>query len=140
MSSPDQESKKSGKKSKSSRCGLQFPVGRISRMMKKHHNAGYRVGVAASIYTAAVLEYLTAEILELAGNAATDNKKNRITPRHMQLAIKNDEELNNLLKDVTLPQAGVLPDINPVLLPNKKMTSASQEDRTIIRSQELASQ
>jgi hypothetical protein len=66
-----------------------------------------------------VLEYLSAEILELAGNAARDNKKTRIIPRHLQLAIRNDEELNRLLSGVTIAQGGVLPNINTILLPKK---------------------
>ena len=67
----------------------------------------------------AVLEYLSAEILELAGNAARDNKKTRIIPRHLQLAVRNDEELNKLLAGVTIAQGGVLPNIQAVLLPKK---------------------
>ncbi|XP_056133010.1 histone H2A-like isoform X2 [Lampris incognitus] len=58
-------------------------------------------------------------ILELAGNAARDNKKTRIIPRHLQLAVRNDEELNKLLGGVTIAQGGVLPNIQAVLLPKK---------------------
>ncbi|KAJ3337618.1 imidazoleglycerol-phosphate dehydratase [Gonapodya sp. JEL0774] len=105
-------------KSRSAKAGLQFPVGRIHRLLRKG-NYAQRVGAGAPVYLAAVLEYLVAEILELAGNAARDNKKTRIIPRHLQLAIRNDEELNKLLAGVTIAQGGVLPNIHSVLLPKK---------------------
>jgi len=110
-------------KSRSSRAGLQFPVGRIHRLLRKG-NYAERVGAGAPVYLAAVMEYLAAEVLELAGNAARDNKKTRIIPRHLQLAIRNDEELNKLLSGVTIAQGGVLPNIQAVLLPKKSATSA----------------
>ena len=102
--------------SRSSKAGLQFPVGRISRFLKKGKYAT-RVGAGAPVYLAAILEYLTAEVLELAGNAARDNKKTRIVPRHIQLAVRNDEELNKLFGGVTIAQGGVLPNIHSVLIP-----------------------
>ncbi|KAL1375897.1 hypothetical protein quinque_000043 [Culex quinquefasciatus] len=92
-------------KSRSNRAGLQFPVGRIHRLLRKG-NYAERVGAGAPVYLAAVMEYLAAEVLELAGNAARDNKKTRIIPRHLQLAIRNDEELNKLLSGVTIAQGG----------------------------------
>ncbi|CAN0897529.1 Probable histone H2AXb, partial [Linum grandiflorum] len=117
--------------SRSSKAGLQFPVGRIARFLKAGKYAE-RVGAGAPVYLSAVLEYLAAEVLELAGNAARDNKKNRIVPRHIQLAVRNDEELSKLLGSVTIANGGVLPNIHNNLLPKKAggkgdIGSASQE-------------
>jgi histone H2A len=74
------------------------------------------------------LEYLAAEILELGGNAARDNKRSRISPRHLQLAIRNDEELNQLLSHVTISQGGVIPHIQAVLLPRKSILHMRQAE------------
>ncbi|KAF3793560.1 Histone H2A-1 [Nymphaea thermarum] len=114
--------------SKSVKAGLQFPVGRIARFLKKGRYA-QRVGIGAPVYLAAVLEYLAAEVLELAGNAARDNKKTRIIPRHVLLAVRNDEELGKLLAGVTIANGGVLPNIHSVLLP-KRTEKASQETKS----------
>jgi len=105
--------------SRSYKAGLQFPVGRIHRQLKEGRYAS-RVGAGAPVYLAAVLEYLVAEILELAGNASRDNKRVRIVPRHIQLAVRNDEELNKLLQDVTISSGGVIPNIHSVLIPKSK--------------------
>ena len=101
--------------SRAARAGLQFPVGRIARFMKQGRHAA-RVGAGAPVYLAAVLEYLSAEVLELAGNAAKDGRKSRITPRHIQLAIRNDEELARMMQNTTIAAGGVLPSIHPSLL------------------------
>ncbi|CAI9762262.1 unnamed protein product [Fraxinus pennsylvanica] len=74
--------------SRSSKVGLQFPVDRVARFLKKR-------------------------------NAARDNKKNQIIPRHIQLAVKNDEELSKMLGSVTIANGGVLPNIHQTLMPKK---------------------
>lgn len=111
--------KPKSKTTRSSKAGLQFPVGRVARYMRSCSTLP-RLGVGAPVYMAAVIEYLAAEVLELAGNAARDNKRKRINPRHIMLAVRNDEELNKLLGSVNIAKGGVLPNIHAELLPKKK--------------------
>uniref|UniRef100_A0A8C5EDT6 Core histone macro-H2A.2 n=1 Tax=Gouania willdenowi TaxID=441366 RepID=A0A8C5EDT6_GOUWI len=115
--------------SRSARAGVIFPVGRMMRYLR-NGTFKYRIGMGAPVYMAAVIEYLAAEILELAGNAARDNKKGRITPRHIKLAVANDEELNQLLRGVTIANGGVLPRIHPELLSKKRGTRARTDTQT----------
>ena len=117
MSSLRQGFKKPNSRSRSRRAGLHFPVGRIHRLLRKGPYAS-RIGRYAPVYLAAVLEYLAAEILELAGIMARDYGKNKVLPRHVTLAVKNDTELNKLFTGVVIEAGGVLPHINPALLNN----------------------
>ncbi|CAM5075092.1 histone H2A-beta, sperm [Chelonia mydas] len=122
------------RKTKSAKAGLQFPVGRVHRLLKRG-NYAERIGAGAPVYLAAVLEYLTAEILELSGNAAHENKKGRIGPRHIQLAVRNDEELNKLFAGVTIAEGGVMPNILPALVP--KTTKVPKQGLKDGQSQEF---
>ncbi|XP_060089807.1 histone H2A-beta, sperm-like [Heteronotia binoei] len=120
-------------KTRSDRAGIQFPVGRVHRFLRRGQYAE-RIGVGAAVYLSAVLEYLTAEILELAGNAASENKKQRIGPRHLQLAVRTDEELSRLFSGVTIAEGGVLPNILPQLLRKKSELPKEVAD---VQSQEF---
>ncbi|KAK4716052.1 hypothetical protein R3W88_014390 [Solanum pinnatisectum] len=121
------------RRSRSGKAGLQFPVARIARFLKVGKYAK-RVAAGAPVFLAAVLEYLAAEALELAGISARNDKKTRIIPRHIQLAIRFDKELNQFLRDVTIPNGGVIPRIHNIFLPNNKsntskaVAAAAQEE------------
>ncbi|KAJ8763979.1 hypothetical protein K2173_004843 [Erythroxylum novogranatense] len=102
----------------SQKAGLQFPVSRIARFLKAGKYTD-RVGAGAPVYLSTVFEYLAAEVVELAGNVARDNKKNRIVPRHTQLAMRNDEELNKLLGTVTIANGVFCPIFTRIFFPRK---------------------
>lgn len=82
------------------KAGSFFSIGRVERLLGRGKHSS-RIGGGAPVYLAAVAEHLAAEILELAGNAARDEKQARITPRLIQLAVGKDQDLNNLLGGVT---------------------------------------
>lgn len=111
------------KMSRASRAELNFPVGRIHSRLKECLFRKQRCGASAAIYCAALLEYLTSEVIELAGSAAKTQKTERIKPRHLLLAIRGDEELNQLVK-ATISRGGVLPHVHSALekKPKKKST------------------
>lgn len=108
------------------KAGLTFPPSRFRRLFKDGKGTE-RIGKTSGVYAAAVIEYMMAEILELSGNAAVQNKKTRITPRHIQLAVSQDEELSKMYEGSVITDGGVQPNINPVLLP--KLTKKRTQDR-----------
>lgn len=135
-----------GKKSRkttttrSAKAGLQFPVGRVARFMRERRVAR-RMAAAAPVYMAAVLEYMTAEILELAGNAASDMKKGqknvRIMPRHIGLVARGDEELNKFFQKAAIASSGVTPHIQAALQQQnrrKRSTSSGNKSKKNRRS------
>ncbi|KAL3827885.1 hypothetical protein ACJIZ3_016687 [Penstemon smallii] len=125
MNSNNPKNKKSKSVSRSTRAGLQFPVGRIARLLKVGKYTE-RVSAGAPVYLAAVLEYLVAEVLELSGDKAKVSNKSRIGPTHIQLGVRCDEELTQLWENVIIPNAGVLPHIHHNLLPK----SSGNKDKT----------
>lgn len=102
------------KVSSSAKAGLAFPVGRIARYLRNGRYAP-RFSATSAVYMASVLEYLIFEVCEIAGHVTKENKQKRITPRYIQLAVRNDEELNELLKDVVIAGGGVQPHIHTFL-------------------------
>eukprot|EP00466_Bigelowiella_natans_P015490 jgi/Bigna1/56563/estExt_Genewise1Plus.C_1040022 len=120
------KTKKRAHKSRSSRAGLSFPVGRIASKLRKG-NYGERISTSAAVMMAAVTEYLTAEVLELAGNAATVARKSRIIPRHIFLGVQTDEELSKYMDNIIFHQGGVLPQvIAPPKSKKKKVDDAAK--------------
>jgi len=122
-----QRTEKGNNKRKKIQGDLIFPVKTIKKnlkgmfgMKRKYKNSkkeGTNITLDSAIFTAAVIEYLTAEVLELSGECSKQMKKTRIVPRHIMSAVRMDEELNVLFpRSTTISCAGVLPKPMPHFL------------------------
>lgn len=87
--------------SRGSRAGLLFPVTRIGKIMSETSTHSRKSDTAA-VFLTAVVEYVVAEILELAGNMARDNNRTRIIPRYLSLPIQADPELRESFKNLIM--------------------------------------
>lgn len=123
-------SSKAKSKSRSDKAGLVFPVGRIERSLK-YGRFAKRIGAGAPIFMAAVLEYLTAEVLELAAAIARKHGRQRIIPRFVQLAVRQDEELSHFLGNVIIAAGGAFSDNPPANTPK----SSSKKKKAPKKSQ-----
>ena len=124
----DQGSNKAKPTQRSTRAGLTFNVTRVEHLMMLLSSVNRKSSTAAVALTSLV-EYMTLEILELAGNAARNHNKARITPRHIKLAIDNDEELRFFYRK-TIISGGVSQQIHTFLLPEQKGEKKQKSEKT----------
>jgi len=144
--------KKKGKKvrdhakTRAARAGLVFPVARLHNKLKSMVPSNARVGGTAAVFMAAVIEYLVAELCELAGNKAKagqvrkgnekdDKKRARINPRFIQYAINEDHEFAELLSRVTLAGGGVIPLTDKKL--KEQTTAKGKKNKNILDMPEM---
>lgn len=105
-------------------------MGRVKKYLR-HGRYAKLIGQTSPVYLAAVLEYLVAEVFDLAADSAHQNKRQRIKPRDITLIVRNDAELGQLLKNVEFSQGGIVPFIHDVLLPKTKSQQSSQKSSSV---------
>ncbi len=129
----NKKAEKKGRQTLHQKAGLKFPVSRIGKMMKRDRLA-QTVGNQSRVVMTSVLEYITSEILELAGNIAQEKGRKRIVPRHLMLAVQGDDELCKLTDGSIFREAGVKAHIDPALVPQKKEKAGK---KPVVESQEV---
>jgi histone H2A len=92
---------KAGKGTSTKKAGLKFSAGAIGGRLKRGRFAK-RVSKAGAVYL-----------------AAAKGKKSTLKPRHIALAVRNDDELNKLLATVTIASGGVVPNVHPAIAKKK---------------------
>ena len=112
------------------RSGLIFAPARCQRYLRSGRYAD-RMGASAGVFMAGVLQYLSEEILELSGKMCLQHKRTNITPQHINLALRSDEELSKMLYMSQISDGGQMVHVDDRLLQGKaakdaKAAAASQ--------------
>lgn len=114
--------------SKSGKAGLTLPASRIHRCFKARlTHPVKRIGGSAPIYATAVLEYLTAEVLELAANATRSAKRTRMSPDDIASALRSDPELAMLTHGVSMHSGDKIGKVSKALQPPPLAPSGSKK-------------
>ena len=100
------------------KAGLVFAPSRCTRYLRSGRYCD-RVGQGAGVFMAGAIEYLVRELLEIAGDQAEQAKKLTIKPKHIALAVRNDEELTKLMATIQISEGGFKSSIHEFLFPKK---------------------
>nr|XP_004665775.1 histone H2A-Bbd type 1-like [Jaculus jaculus] len=96
--------------SRSTRAELQFPISRVERFLRDG-NYSQRLSSSTPVFLTGVLEYLTSNILDLAGKEAHNKGKKRITPEHIQKVVQDNQQLQQLFEDDTKTLIAEVPEV-----------------------------
>lgn len=106
-----------------SRAGLIFSVSRTRHLLEQGLIG--RISKRASISLAAVLQYISGQILQSSASVADSVKKTTISTRHLRLAVGTDEELSSLFSQVIF-SGGVVPRNTNIKSSTKRKRSKTQ--------------
>ena len=105
--------------------------------MMRRDRLQQRIGKNAAVFMAGVLDYITSEIMECSGDITEGAKKKRIIPRHIKLALSNDEELMKITAGSIIHEGGVKPHIEEALIQKQKKGKAVKKNVPVDASQEV---
>lgn len=127
------DSKNTEKKgfSRQNQVGIIFPPSICEKFLRNFGNSNVMITSESSIYLASVLEYLSAEILDLSSSIACSNDRIRITVRDLELAIRTDYEFNTFFNtwQIKFIGGGIIPFLNPAILEKKKSVKKKKKGR-----------